>query len=100
MKPFQTFLGQYHLEIIDGKVRWFHRNEKGETVFAALTNKAVVEPNKWFELAVSYDGSKGVADIYVDSTRVKEEISDPMNLSQDWGMFAGIFFSPITKVHN
>ena len=52
----------------------------------------MVEPNKWFELAVSYDGSKGVADIYVDSTRVKEEISDPMNLSQDWGMFAGIYF--------
>ena len=56
----------------------------------------MVEPNKWFELAVSYDGSKGVADIYVDSTRVKEEISDPMNLSQDWGMFAGIYLHNYT----
>ena len=59
----------------------------------------MVEPNKWFELAVSYDGSKGVADIYVDSTRVKEEISDPMNLSQDWGMFAGIYLHNCTITH-
>jgi len=82
--------GQYHLEIIDGKVRWFHRNEKGETVFAALTSKAVIDANKWIELAVSYDGSKGSASIYVDGIRVKEELSDPMKLSQDWGLFAGI----------
>ena len=75
--------------MIDGKVRWFHRNEKGETVFAAETPKSVIEPNTWVELAVTYNSSKGVADIYIDALQVKEEVSDPMHLSRDWGLFAG-----------
>ena len=82
-------LGQYHLEVIDGKLRWFHRNEHGETVFAAETSQSVIDANKWYELAVTYDGASGSAKIYVNSLLVKEESSDPMNLSSDWGLFAG-----------
>ncbi|XP_057312398.1 uncharacterized protein LOC130653922 [Hydractinia symbiolongicarpus] len=82
--------GQYHLEVIDGKVRWFHRNEKGETVFAAETSKVVIEANTWYELAVSYNSTSGSANIYIDALLVKDEVSDPMVLSTDWGLFAGI----------
>ena len=87
---FALSTGQYHLEVIEGKLRWFHRNEKGETVFAAETSKSVIEANTWIELAVTYNSSKGVAAIYVDALLVKEEISDPMYLSRDWGLFAGL----------
>lgn len=88
--------GQYHLEVIDGKVRWFHRNEKGETVFAAETPNAVIPSNEWVELAVSYSAEKGSAKIYVNGTLVNEEISDPMFLSRDWGMYAGLL--PLVSV--
>ena len=74
--------------MIDGKVRWFHRNEKGETVFSAESNGKVIEAKKWVELAVTYN-SDGTARIYCDSVLIKEEKSDQMTLSQDWGAFAG-----------
>lgn len=31
--------GQYHFEIQDGKIRWFHRNESGVQVFSVETGK-------------------------------------------------------------
>ena len=80
--------GQYHLEIIDGKIRWFHRNEKGETVFSAETVQGVIKPKTWYEIGVTYS-SEGVSRIFCDGNLMKEEISDKMTLSQDWGAFAG-----------
>ena len=79
------------MEVIDGKVRWFHRNEKGETVFAAETNKAVIQANDWAELTVTYNAQNGIARIFVNGTMVTEETSDPMFLSRDWGLYAGEF---------
>lgn len=85
------------MEVIDGKVRWFHRNEKGETVFAAETSKVVIEANTWCELAVSYNSTSGSANIYIDALLVKDEVSDPMVLSTDWGLFAGVCIHMSTK---
>lgn len=75
--------------MINGRIRWFHRNEKGETVFSAESSPNVIVPNKWIELAVTYDGASGVAKIFCDGILIKEEKSDQMLLSQDWGAFAG-----------
>ncbi|XP_012555797.1 uncharacterized protein LOC100204986 isoform X1 [Hydra vulgaris] len=82
--------GQYHLEVLDGKVRWFHRNEHGETVFSAETVKQEIDEKVWTELAVTYDGHSGVSKIYKNGIMIKEEVSDAMPLSSDWGLFAGI----------
>lgn len=74
--------------MINGRIRWFHRNEKGETVFSAESSPNTIIPNKWVELAVTYS-SDGLAKIYCDGVLIKEEKSDQMLLSQDWGAFAG-----------
>lgn len=78
------------MEIIDGKIRWFHRNEKGETVFSAESTNDVIKARKWHEVAVTYSADEGVSKIFCDGTQLREEISDKMVLSQDWGAFAGL----------
>ena len=90
------------MEVLDGKVRWFHRNEHGETVFSAETSKQEIDEKTWTELAVTYDGHSGVSKIYKNGIMVKEEISDAMPLSSDWGLFAGnhiikLTFSALTR---
>ena len=84
------------MEIIDGKIRWFHRNEKGETVFSAESANDVIKAKKWHEVAVTYSADEGVSRIFCDGAQLKEEISDKMVLSQDWGAFAGLLFIPFT----
>ena len=52
--------GHYHLEIRNGSVRWFHRNEREVTIFSVLT-KPLIKIGNWMHLAVTYDGVSGVA---------------------------------------
>ena len=47
--------GQYHLEVNNGSVRWFHRNELSVPIFSVVT-KPLIETGKWVHLAVTYDG--------------------------------------------
>lgn len=42
--------GQYHFEVNNGKVRWFHRNERRTTVFSVETN-AIIQANNWTHIA-------------------------------------------------
>lgn len=83
------FPGQYKLEVENGNLLWFHRNETLDTVFSAITDRVVIQPDTWVEIVVMYDSTRGRAVIYIDGQMVKEEISDQMKLSQDWGSFAG-----------
>ena len=52
--------GQYHLEINYGRVRWFHRNERGKVIFSVQANPSI-EIGNWMHLAVTYDGVFGMA---------------------------------------
>ena len=52
--------GQYHLEVDNGRVRWFHRNERHVTIFSVLT-RPLIETGNWMHLAVTYDGVLGMA---------------------------------------
>ena len=54
--------GQYHLEVINGRVRWFHRNERHVTIFSVLT-KPLLKTGYWTHLAVTYDGVIGIAKV-------------------------------------
>lgn len=47
--------GHYILEIIGGRVRWFHRNERKVTIFS-VTTKPLIKIEEWTHLAVTYDG--------------------------------------------
>ena len=46
--------GQYHLEVRNGSVRWYHRNEQGIVIFSVLT-EPLIETGTWMHLAVTYD---------------------------------------------
>ena len=49
--------GQYHLEIENGKVRWFHRNENHDTIFSVQT-RPVVREGVWTQITVTYSAKK------------------------------------------
>lgn len=61
--------GQYHFEIDNGKVRWFHRNENHDTIFSLLT-RPVVREGIWTQLTATYNAQKQRA-------RVSSEIYRP-----------------------
>ena len=60
--------GNYHFEVIDGKVRWFHRNVDGHVVFNVTTDRVVVPPNHWTHLVGTYDKKQGQYDLGVIRT--------------------------------
>jgi hypothetical protein len=85
-----SFIAQYILDVENGRIRWFHRNENGTTVFSILTDLPVLSPGKWSQVAVSYDGLRGSSQIYIDGKLNKEEVADPgVFLSRDWSKYAG-----------
>lgn len=47
--------GQYHLEIDNGRIRWFHRNERRVTIFSVLTEPLITEGN-WTHVTGTYSG--------------------------------------------
>ena len=80
--------GQYHFEIIDGSVRWFHRNERNDVIFN-VTSEVVVSTSVWTHVAVTYDSSLGQADVYVNAKFVMRA-DGAGELSTDWDEKAGI----------
>ena len=51
--------GNYHFEIVDGHVRWFHRDLQGNVVFNVTTNQAVIPEHRWTHLVGTYDKQEG-----------------------------------------
>lgn len=49
--------GQYHLEINDGRVRWFHRNGENQIIFKVVS-QPVIHEGKWIHIAATYSSSK------------------------------------------
>lgn len=80
--------GQYHLEIGNGSVRWFHRNERNQIIFN-VTSEVIVPPHVWTHVACTYDAKLGQADIYVNAKFILRGDGSG-ELSQDWQEKAGI----------
>ena len=57
--------GQYHLEIENGKVRWFHRNEKHAIVFGIISAPLVGE-GTWNHVVGTYSAQKAIAKVGFD----------------------------------
>ncbi|XP_068742646.1 uncharacterized protein [Montipora capricornis] len=82
---------QYLLQIENARLRWFHRNENGSTVFSIITDGPVLSNGKWYHIAAMYDGLRGSARIYINGRLSKQETADPgVFLSRDWSKYAGI----------
>lgn len=87
---FSVLSAQYLLQVENARVRWFHRNENGTTVFSIITDGPVLSNGKWYHLAVMYEGLHGTASIYIDGKLRKQETRDPgVFLSRDWSKYAG-----------
>ncbi|XP_046845216.1 uncharacterized protein LOC124439054 [Xenia sp. Carnegie-2017] len=83
--------GQYHLEINDGNVRWFHRNETQATVFSVEAIGGIIKQSEWFHVAGTYDGIIGKAKIYVNDELKNMSVNEYGGfLSLDWNMRVGI----------
>jgi len=80
--------GQYHFEIENGKVRWFHRNENHDTIFSLLTRPTIRE-GVWTQITATYSASKQRARVFVNGD-MREEVKGQGLLSLDWGGKAGI----------
>ena len=59
--------GQYHFEIDNGRVRWFHRNEMGKTVFSVVTDQPVVNQSSWTLITGTYSSKKNRARVGQES---------------------------------
>lgn len=79
--------GQYHFEIVDGKVRWFHRDENAEQVFSVTTDP-IIKRDQWTNIAATYDANLGEAKIFVNGELKTVEVGHG-ELSMDWGAKAG-----------
>lgn len=51
--------GNYHFEVVDGKVRWFTRALDGSEIFNVVTEQVVIPPNQWTHLVGTYDKKQG-----------------------------------------
>ena len=79
--------GQYHFEIVDGKVRWFHRDENAEQVFSVTTEPIIVR-DQWTNIAATYDANLAEAKIFVNGELTTVDVGHG-ELSMDWGAKAG-----------
>lgn len=52
--------GQYHLEVDNNRLRWFHRNEQHVTIFSVLSG-IVINPQNWTHIAGTYNAGKRIA---------------------------------------
>ena len=55
--------GQFHFEVTEGRVRFFHRNEIHVTIFDAKSRDPVIQPGQWFHVVGTYDANKRLAKV-------------------------------------
>ena len=55
--------GQFHFEVVEGKVRFFHRNEIHATIFDVKSRDPVIQPEQWYHVVGTYDASKRLAKV-------------------------------------
>ncbi|KAJ7378021.1 hypothetical protein OS493_025337 [Desmophyllum pertusum] len=76
--------GQYHFEIQDGSVRWFHRNESEAQIFSVETDP-IIPATVWNHIVGTYTAHTGIAKVFVNG-RLKAEAA-----GKECG---GFFYSP------
>ncbi|XP_057314052.1 uncharacterized protein LOC130655325 isoform X3 [Hydractinia symbiolongicarpus] len=79
--------GQFHFEVNDGVLRWFHRNECQNTVFETMAH--TVPKDKWTHVAGTYDSKTKQAKVFINGNLRNMSIGEG-ELSRDWAARAGI----------
>ncbi|XP_068704874.1 uncharacterized protein [Montipora foliosa] len=78
---------QYHFEVLNGHLRWLHRNEYAEEIFHVKTLKTL-QPNVWYHVTGTYDSRTHLARVFVNGDLEGKEHGSGL-LSLDWGARAG-----------
>ena len=78
---------QYHFEVLNGHLRWLHRNEYAEEIFHVKTLKTL-QPNVWYHVTGTYDSWTHLARVFVNGDLEGKEHGSGL-LSLDWGARAG-----------
>ncbi|EDO39745.1 predicted protein [Nematostella vectensis] len=81
--------GQFHFEVNNGAVRWFHRNETQQTIFSCNAEGEQVKADKWTHIAGTYDSATGKAKVYINGL-LRNMTTGSGLLSRDWLTRAGI----------
>ncbi|KAK3733571.1 hypothetical protein QZH41_014817 [Actinostola sp. cb2023] len=81
--------GQYHFEVNNGMIRWFHRNASQTTVFSNTAEGDMVKKDTWTHVVGTYDSASGKSKIYVNGMLRNMTIGGGL-LSRDWVSRAGI----------
>ncbi|XP_048590274.1 uncharacterized protein LOC5501396 [Nematostella vectensis] len=97
--------GQYHFEVSNGRVRWFHRDEYSRPIFAVQSDP-FIDADEWYHVAATYDSRDRFAKIYING-ELKGVTRGKGKLSQDWGERAGfgshggrrIFFGAMDEIY-
>lgn len=58
--------GQYHFEVDRGRLRWYHRNEAGESTFN-VSSPLMIPAHSWTHCAATYNSGNGESRVYVNS---------------------------------
>jgi len=74
-------MGQYHFEVHNGILRWFHRNECQQTVFETMAHE--VPKGRWVHVAGTYNSKTTQAKAYIDGVLRNQSIGSG-ELSRDW----------------
>ena len=75
--------GQYHFEVYNGRVRWFHRDEYAKEIFHIRT-PPILQPNLWYHVVGTYDSRTHMARVFINGDLVGEGHGSGL-LSLDWG---------------
>jgi len=79
--------GQFHFEVNDGVLRWFHRNECKRTVFETMAH--TVQKDKWTHVSGTYDHKTKQAKVFINGELRNQSIGEGQ-LSTDWATEACI----------
>ena len=74
--------GQYHFEIENGKVRWFHRNENHDTIFSLVTRPTIRE-GVWTQITATYSASKQRARVSVIAQKTPQYVENHILMLQN-----------------
>lgn len=80
--------GLFHVEIRTGGVRFFHRNETGNTVFQ-INPGPILPANEWVHFAGTYDSESGEVKAYMNGEETHSGTGSG-TCSNNWDISAGI----------
>ena len=82
--------GQYHFEIENAKVRWFHRNEDHNTIFS-LETRPLMREGEWTQITATYNAKRQRARVSGSRVTGVHNPERATSMRSCYGLFDGQF---------